>query len=143
MHAISVRPRNRRPVRVTHRAAIAIRPPARASVASRPINTLWERSGWTRREQPSGTIFTGEYNVWDNQAQRFQTYRGRIEQTQLACEAYVHKPPHALLTNHPKQLCFHQIGDSSWYHMNWYLGTHDPDETLVYVTTLLEEALDG
>lgn len=142
MIVIRIQKGNRAVVRVEPREPVRIRSTPRVAVAVKPRNTLWERAGWVRTDAPRGTIYTGRYRAWDKRAQKYREYDGRLEQTAFACEAHVRQPPRALLTTHPKHLCFHQSGRGGWYHMNWYAGTRDPDATIAYLTKVLGEALN-
>lgn len=139
---IRVRSRAPEPIRVQHREPVRVQSRPRTTVAVKTRNTVWERTGWARNDGPRGTIYTGRYRVWDKRARKYREYDGRLEQTAFACEAHVRQPPRALLATHPKRLCFRQSGVGGWYHMNWYEGTRDPDETIAYLTKVLGEALN-
>ncbi len=140
METISVHPVERVTVRVKHRPPIAVRPKPRAIVDAKPINSLWERAGWTKQRGPRGDIYTGTYRVRNTRTGRGGTFDGRVEVAGM-CQAYIRNPP-AELRKHPKAPCFLPVA-SGWWHMNWWSGTADVDETIAYVEKVLDEAISG
>lgn len=138
---LKITPRARESVRVVHREPIHVQPRERDIVAVTPIKTIWERAGWAQLSGPRGLVYTGTYRVIERRSGREREFEGRIECLGASTYPYVRNPPRSLLTTHPKYPCFHPQGQR-WWRMNWYQGTSDIDETIAYMTQLLDEAVN-
>ena len=143
MEEVRVQPPERSEVRVKPMPAVTVRPKLRATASVKPITTLWERAGWTIKAGPRGDVYTGKFRVRDRRASRWRTYGGRIEgpgQGSRLSEGYVQNPPPEL-RSHPKAACFRPVA-GGWWHMNWYAGTKEVDETIAYIEQVLDEAVN-
>jgi hypothetical protein len=140
MEKITVKARPRDQVHAQPREHVAVHAKARDRVAARPINALWERRGWQQQQTPRGLVYTGRFRAVNPRTGQPSEFEGRIEAGGGNCLALVRQPPTALLSRHPKRMCFHNRG-KGWYSMNWWQGTSDVDETIGYVEKTLAEAL--
>jgi hypothetical protein len=140
MERVTIKARTREKAHAQPRERISVQPKARQQVAARPINALWERRGWQQGLSARGPLYEGEFRVVSARTGREHTFAGRVETGGGYCQALVRNPPAALLSRHPKRMCFHARGQG-WYSMNWWRGTSDVDETISYVEQTLGEAL--
>lgn len=141
MESIRARSRTREAVHAEHREPTRATSKARSAITAKAINTIWERSGWTKATGSTGDVFTGFYRVIDQRSGRQREFAGRVVCTGRTCEAFIRNPPDSLLHRHPKQMCFRQWS-GGWWRMNWYQATNDVDETITYLTQLVDEALN-
>jgi hypothetical protein len=125
---------------------IVVGPPSRTVVGpvARPVvekvrRPAWDEKEWVRTEESQGTVYRGHFRAGQNG--RTRAFEGRIVQGKRELAAYIGDPPPEI-RRHPKGPCFSLIS-GSWFRVHWHKAPDDPDNAILYVETILNEALNG
>lgn len=117
---------------ITRLKALCVEPIARP---------LWDAKGWTPRPHHSRSAYDGFYEVLIKRTGQVRRFRGRLEETRRGIAAYISDPPPEI-RRHPKGSCFGLV-DGTWFQIHWHDQPRDADSAIVYVETVLDEALNG
>jgi hypothetical protein len=111
---------------------IAIEPPRRAA---------WDDRGWAKRTENGQETYTGMYQITDRRSGQRRRFRGTIVVHSGEVLPYIADPPPEL-RRHPKHSCF-QLTEPPWFKVHWHHAARNPDEALLYLEKVLDEAING
>ena len=119
-----------------HRVTIG---PMRRLLVDKVQRPQWDELEWTRTFERTQAVYVGHFRATQHrQARRFA---GRIVEGRRGLEAYIADPP-VEIKRHPKGPCFALV-NPPWFKVHWRRPPKDVDNAILYVETILREALMG
>ena len=113
--------------------------PTHALVVDAIPRGAWDEKGWNRTTLHGKQVYTGYYDV--KRRGRPVQYAGRVVEEHNTFVAYVADPPREI-KRHPKGPCFRLI-KAPWFRVEWRRPARNPDDAILYVQKVLDEALNG
>lgn len=103
--------------------------------------SYWDERGWTRLRQNGKWEYSGFYYIVDQLTGSSLKFSGRIEANYRKIVPFISNPPHQC-KSHSKWPCFKHVGRGN-YRIQWYRAARNPDEAILYVEQILDEAVNG
>jgi hypothetical protein len=119
------------PMVIGRQEALTVTPVARPA---------WDAKGWIA--QPHGRRFTyeGFYEATLRRSGQPRRFRGRLIESFGGIATYIADPP-TEIRRHPKGPCFALV-EAPWFRVHWQRQPRNVDEAILYVETVLDEALN-
>jgi hypothetical protein len=119
---------------------LVIGPRASCTVAP-PPRFAWDEKRWHARENGGTLALVGRYRVFDRRRSAWREFDGRVVADGGGIAAYVaDPPPEVKLHRHGPCL---QLARPPWFRLHWSSAPRTPDDALLYVERMLDEALNA
>lgn len=129
--SLTVVPNVARPLLVVPQASLLVEPRQRPA---------WDAKGWVPQPHNGRLAYEGFYEVTAKRTGEPLRFRGRLMETGRTIATYIADPP-AEIKRHPKGKCF-SLTDTPWFRVHWQEEPRNVDEAILYVETVLDEAIN-